>query len=599
MIDRRRLMLSAAGVGVVAALPVTGFAQTAASGTQSAADTRLDTLLTEWFYDDLERRPTQATSLGIDKDDRAALAGELADLSLAAAAADKTRSKARWAQLKDWPADDLSDASKVSLAVAQFQAETAAIESALPFLGSPYVVAQNTGSYFQVPDFMANQHRLEMTADAEAFLSRLEAFAVNVDQENDRIRADAGEGVMLPAVIMDKTLTQLRALRDMPAADMAMVQALVRKTGEKSIAGDWGPRAAVIIDAKVKPALGRQIELFESQRPAASEDVGVWRFPHGEALYNLGLRRSTTTTYTGAEIHEIGLKQVASIQTEIATILQSLGMTEGTVGERVNALGKDPQHLWPNTEEGKVALIASLNELVAAVTPRLPEVFSTLPKAPVEIRRVPPSIEIGAPGGYYQAASLDGSRPGAYYINLRDTANRPKWSLPTLTYHEAVPGHHFQISVAREAGSLPIYRRTGGFSAYTEGWALYSERVAADDLNMYEGNPLGRIGYLQAYLFRAVRLVVDTGLHDKRWSRQRAIDYMIAEAATPANAAQSEVDRYIVWAGQACSYKLGQTVIEGLRQKVEAKGDFDIKAFHDKMLLSGALPLSVLEAQFA
>ena len=168
--------------------------------------------------------------------------------------------------------------------------------------------------------------------------------------------------------------------------------------------------------------------------------------------------------------------------------------------------------------------------MVAAITPRLPEVFSTLPQAPVEIRRVPVSIEIGAPGGYYQAASLDGSRPGAYYINLRDTANRPKWSLPTLTYHEAVPGHHFQISVAREAGTLPIYRRASGFSAYNEGWALYSERVAADDLDMYEGDPLGRIGYLQAYLFRAVRLVVDTGLHDKRWSREQAIAYMIAEA---------------------------------------------------------------------
>jgi len=595
MIDRRRLMLSAAGVGLAASLPVGAWAQTALS----EADARLDALLSEWFYDDLERRPTQATSLGLDKGDRAHLAGELGDLSLEAARADNDRAVARWARLKDWPTDGLSEASKVSLAVARFQAETAAIEASLPVLGSPYVVAQNTGSYFQVPDFMANQHRLETTADAEAFLSRLQAFAVNVDHENDRIRADASHGVMLPAVIMDKTLTQLRALRDMPAADMAMIQALTRKTGEKDIVGDWFNRAAVIVDEQVKPALGRQIELFESQRPSASEDVGVWRFPNGEALYNLGLRRSTTTTYTGAEIHEIGLKQVASIQAEIAVILESLGMTEGTVGERVNALGKDPRHLFPNTEEGKVALIAALNEMVAAVTPRLPEVFSTLPKAPVEIRRVPPSIEIGAPGGYYQAASLDGSRPGAYYINLRDTANRPKWSLPTLTYHEAVPGHHFQISVAREAGSLPLYRRTGGFSAYSEGWALYSERVAADDLNMYAGNPLGRIGYLQAYLFRAVRLVVDTGLHDKRWSRQRAIDYMIAEAATPANAAQSEVDRYVVWPGQACSYKLGQTVIEGIRRKVEARGGFDIKTFHDKVLLNGAVPLSVLEAQFA
>ena len=588
MLDRRSLMLSAAGAGLIAALPVAAFAR-------SQQDTALDALLTEWFYDNVERSPTFATSLGIDKDDRAHLAGRLGDLSLEAEAEDKARDIARWERLKAWSSEGLSDSMKVTLAVSQFQAETAAMRAELPFVGSPYIVAQNGGAYFSVPDFMTNQHRLETTADAEAFLSRLKAFAVQLDQENARLEADAGAGITLPAVIMDKTLTQLKTLRDTPAAEMAMVQALVRKTGEKSLAGDWGARAAVIVDEEIRPALTRQIAVFETQRPNASTDVGVWRLPQGERLYNLGIRGYTTTTYTGAEIHEIGLQQVASIQAEIDTILKSLGMTEGTVGERVNALGQDPQHLWPNTDEGKVALIASLNDMVAAITPRLPEVFSTLPQAPVEIRRVPVSIQIGAPGGYYQAASLDGSRPGAYYINLRDTANRPKWSLPTLTYHEAVPGHHFQISVAREAGTLPIYRRASGFSAYNEGWALYSERVAADDLNMYEGNPLGRIGYLQAYLFRAVRLVVDTGLHDKRWGREQAIAYMIAEAATPANAAQSEVDRYIVWPGQACSYKLGQTVIEGLRQEAEAKPGFDIKAFHDRMLLNGSVPLAVLQ----
>ena len=588
MLDRRSLMLSAAGAGLIAALPISALAQ-------SQQDAALDALLTEWFYDNVERSPTFATSLGIDKDDRAHLAGRLSDLSLEAEAADNARAKAQWERIKDWPTTNLSESMKVTLAVAQFQAETAAMRADLPFIGSPYIVMQNGGAYFNVPDFMTNQHRLETTADAEAFLSRLKAFAVQIDQENARLERDAEAGITLPAVIMDKTLTQLKTLRDTPAAEMAMVVALVRKTGEKSVAGDWGARAAVIVDEEVKPALTRQIAVFEAQRPNASDDVGVWRLPQGERLYNLGIRGYTTTTYTGAEIHEIGLQQVASIQAEIAEILESLGMTEGTVGERVNALGRDPQHLWPNDDAGKVALIDSLNEMVAEITPRLPEVFSTLPQAPVEIRRVPVSIQIGAPGGYYQAASLDGSRPGAYYINLRDTANRPKWSLKTLTYHEAVPGHHFQISVAREAGTLPIYRRASGFSAYNEGWALYSERVAADDLDMYEGDPLGRIGYLQAYLFRAVRLVVDTGLHDKRWSRQRAIDYMIAEAATPANSAQSEVDRYIVWPGQACSYKLGQTVIEGLRQEAEAKPGFDIKAFHDRMLLNGSVPLAVLQ----
>ena len=590
MLNRRHLMLSAAGAGLVGALPMGVSARV-----QSQQDAALDALLTEWFYDGVERNPTLATSLGIDKDNRAHLAGELADISLAARQADKARAVAEWDRLKDWPTEGLSDSMKVTLDVAQFQAETAAMRAALPYSGSPYVVAQNSGAYFGVPDFLTSQHRLETTADAEAFISRLHHFGRQIDQENERLVADAELGVVLPAILMDKTLTQLRTLRDTPAMDMPMVKALLRKTADQDIAGEWGLRASTIVDEEIKPALTRQIAIFEAQRPSAPDDVGVWRLPHGETLYRIGLRGFTTTTYTGSEVHEIGLQQVASIQAEINEILTGIGITEGTVGERVNALGRDPQHLWPNTEEGKRDLLASLNDMVAAITPRLPEVFSTLPQAPVEIRRVPVAIEIGAAGGYYQAASLDGSRPGAYYINLRDTANRPKWSLPTLTYHEASPGHHFQVSIAREAGTLPIYRRATGFSAYNEGWALYSERVAADDLNMYEGDPLGRIGYLQAYLFRAVRLVVDTGLHDKRWSRQRAIDYMIAEAATPANSAQSEVDRYIVGPGQACSYKLGQTVIENLRQEAEAKPGFDIKAFHDRMLLNGSVPLAVLQ----
>jgi uncharacterized protein (DUF885 family) len=591
MLNRRSLMLSAAGAGLAAALPGSALAQ----GAAAQADGVLDTLLTGWFEDNVDRNPTMATSLGIDRDHRAALAGKLGDRSLEASAADNARALERWAQIRDWAPEGLSETFKVTLAVSQFQAETAAIQAATGLHGDPYVVTQNGGAYFNVPDFMTNQHRVETGEDAEFFLSRLHAFAVQLDQESDRVRADEAAGAILPAVIMDKVLAQLRTLHEMPAADMAMVQALVRKTGEKEIAGDWGMRAGAIIDAEVRPALARQIAVFEAQRPTASSDVGVWRLPNGEALYALGLRRYTTTSYTGAEVHEIGLQQVAALQAEINEILNGLGITEGTVGERVNALGQDPQHLWPNTDEGRAGLLNSLNEMVAEIAPRLPEVFSTLPKAPVEIRRVPVSIQIGAPGGYYQAASLDGTRPGAYYINLRDTANRPKWSLKTLTYHEASPGHHFQVSIAREAGELPLYRRAGGFSAFNEGWALYSERVAADDLNMYATDALGRIGYLQAYLFRAVRLVVDTGLHDKRWSREQAIAYMIAEAATPANSAQSEVDRYIVWPGQACSYKLGQTVIEGLRQEAQARPDFDIKAFHDRMLLNGSVPLAVLQ----
>ena len=207
---------------------------------------------------------------------------------------------------------------------------------------------------------------------------------------------------------------------------------------------------------------------------------------------------------------------------------------------------------------------------------------------------MPPTIEAGAPGGYYQGASLDGARPGAYYINLKDTHEWPKNGLPTLTYHEGVPGHHFQISVSREAGELPIYRRTGGFAAYNEGWALYAERIA-DELGVYDDDPFGKIGFLQSYLFRATRLVVDTGMHHKRWSREQAIRWMVDNAAEPEGSATREIERYVVWPGQACAYKLGETVISRLRAEAEARPGFDIKRFHDAVLLGGSMPLTVLE----
>ena len=591
MIDRRRLMLSSAGLGLMAAFPAT--AQTPA---MSPAEARLDAMLTRWFEENVDLSPEYATNLGLDRGARAALSGQLRQAGIADAEADRVRARARWAEIQAVTDQGLSDQAKVSLAVYRFTAEGAALAADISYGGGgPYVVTQRSGAYFSVPDFMANQHRLETGADAEAFISRLSAFARLLDQESERIVADAALGVMLPSFLMDKTLTQLRTLRDTPAYDMAMLQALIRKTDERNMGGDWGAQAASVIDTEIKPALSRQIAVFEAQRPHATEDAGAWKLPQGDRTYALALRAFTTTDYSAQDIHDIGLQQVAAIQAEIDTILKGMGMTEGSVGGRIKILSEDPQHLWPNTDEAKVELIESLNRQMAALEPMLPRVFNTLPGAKVEIRRVPPSIELGAPGGYYQAASLDGTRPGAYYINLSNTANWPKWGLPTLTYHEASPGHHFQITVAREAGSLPIYRRVAGNSAFNEGWALYAERVAADDLDVYAGNPLGRVGYLQSYLFRAVRLVVDTGLHHKRWSRDQAIRYMIEECGEPPESAEKEIDRYCVSIGQACSYKLGQTVIARLRAEAEARPGFDLKAFHDRVLLNGSVPLAVLE----
>jgi uncharacterized protein (DUF885 family) len=596
MIDRRRLLLTAAATASV--VPSVSWAAVDAA---VDADARLNTLLDGWFEQDIDEAPERATSLGLDRGARAGLSSRLSKAGPDAVREDRDKAVRRWETLRAFDKTGLSEAGVLNYAIAAFARETAAETArfaygAGPGRPSPYVVSQLSGAYFEIPDFLDNQHRVEDAAGADAFLSRLEAFAGVLDGETEKVREDAGQGVVPPDFIIDRTLPQIRALRDSPAADMAMVRSLARKAGSLNLSG-YDARAAAIVEEKVKPALARQIEALEAIRPGAVHDAGVWRLPDGEAFYANGLKANTTTNLTAAEIHALGKEQVAEISAEIDAILKAQGYAQGTVGERVQALNKQPDQLFPNTDQGKEQLLAWLNEQVAALDPLLPRVFGRLPKAPVEIRRVPVSIQGGAPGGYYQGPPLDGSRPGAYYINLRDSGNWPRFALPTLTYHEASPGHHLQVALQRESGELPQWRRAGGFSAYNEGWALYAEAVAANDLDVYADNPLGRVGFLMSYLFRAVRLVVDTGIHSQRWSREQAVDYMAASGAKPLDASNSEINRYAVWPGQACAYKVGHTVIARLRVEAEGRPGFDLRAFHDKVLEGGSLPLAVLEAR--
>ena len=596
MIDRRRLLLTAAaGAGLAAS--------GAALAAPRDADAELDALLQAWFDQDIDESPESATNLGLDRGARAGLASKLSDQSEGAWRDERAQAVERWRVFRAFGGTDgLSAAGKVNHAVAAFRTETAATGAGFDYgstMGGgrmgPYVVNQLTGAYFTVPDFLDSQHRVEDAAGADAFLSRLSAFAPSVDAETHRIRADAGKGVVPPDFIIDLTTGQLRALAGQAAPDMAMIRSLERKASALGLSG-YGDRAARLVETEVKPALARQIAAFEALRPTAVHDAGVTRrLPDGEAFYAHALKHWTTTTLTADQIHAIGLEQVAEISASIDVILKAQGLIQGTVGQRIDALNKDPAQLWGETDADKVALIASLNRQVQALQPLLPRVFGRLPRAAVEVRRVPPAIEAGAPGGYYQGPPLDGSRPGAYYINLRETKNWPRFSLPTLTYHEASPGHHLQVALQRETDSLPQYRRANGFSAYNEGWALYAEAVAADDLDVYAEDPLGRVGFLMSYLFRAVRLVVDTGMHAKGWSREQAVDYMVASGAKPVGAANSEINRYASMPGQACAYKIGHTVIARLRAEEAAKPGFDLRAFHDKVLVNGSVPLAVLE----
>jgi uncharacterized protein (DUF885 family) len=309
------------------------------------------------------------------------------------------------------------------------------------------------------------------------------------------------------------------------------------------------------------------------------------------------VKSSTTTNMTPEEVHRLGLAQVADISAQLDVMLKAQGLSQGSVGERLTALGNRPDQLDGNDAAGREAIIRRLNAQIADAMPRLKNLFITLPKAAVEVRRVPEFIQDGAANGYYQAPAPDGSRPGAFYINLKDTHDWPRFTQATLTYHEAVPGHHMQVAIAQESPDIPMIRRRGGYSAYSEGWALYAEQVA-DELGVYEGDPLGRIGYLQSFLFRAARLVADTGIHHKRWSREQATRYLADTTGYAVPRSQREIERYCVNPGQALSYKIGHMQWVRLRDAVRAKQGkaFDPRQFHEILRL-GAMPLVLLERE--
>jgi uncharacterized protein (DUF885 family) len=468
--------------------------------------------------------------------------------------------------------------------------------------GAPYVVTQLTGVYTDGPDFLDTQHPLRTRDEADGYIARLSGYARMLDQETAIIAEDAGLGVIPPDFAIDKALEQLTAFASAAPAQTVLVQTLVRRLPETQGVAEadragYVTRAEAIVRDEVMPAYQRQIEALRAVRPRAVHDAGIWRLPQGAEMYASALRSRTTTTMSPDEIHDMGVELIAQLNGEMDAILRAQGMRRGTVAQRIQALSQRPDQLYPNTDAGREQILADLNQQTREIVALMPRAFNTLARAQLEIRRVPPFTEAGAPGGYYQRAALDGSRPGAYYINLRNTAEWPKFTLPTLNYHEGVPGHHWQISIQQESGSIPFIRSAMlGFSAFSEGWGLYAEQLA-DELGVYANNPLGRLGYLQSATFRASRLVVDTGIHHKRWSREQAIQSMMEATGDQETSVTTEIERYCVWPGQACSYMVGRQAINAMRSRaMETLGArFDRKSFHDTMLANGAVPLSVLE----
>ena len=529
-IDRRGFLATTAGAALMAAAPALA---------QGSEDAKLRALLDRIFEELVDDSPERATSLGLDKGARAGLKARLDDYSTAGRDKRLAETRTRVQALKAIDRNALSKASKVDLDTVLYGQESSLAAGERYRFGSvggrfsPYVISQQTGVYQDIPDFLDNQHRVTDAADAEAYLSRLKAFAVALDQDLERMKADVAAGVVPPDFVCDLALAQMNALRDQPVERTVMVTSIVGKAKGANLPGDYGAQATQIVSAEIFPALDRQIAAMQAARAKATSDAGVWKLKDGAAYYADALKASTTTTMTADEIHQLGLDQVAEITGRLDVILKSQGKTTGTVAQRLTALNEDPAQLYPNTDEGRAALIADLNVQVAAIAARLPQAFRTLPKAQVTVKRVPPFIQDGASNGYYQSAALDGSRPAAFFINLKNTHEWPKYNLPTLVYHEATPGHHLQIALSQESERIPIIRRTGGgFSAFTEGWALYAEQLA-DEMGVYQNDPYGRCGYLQSLLFRACRLVVDTGLHHKRWSRDKATDYMVSVTGYP------------------------------------------------------------------
>ncbi len=592
---RRQFLASASAVAALSVLP-----RGADAATTGARDKELRALLDRFFYARLDDSPEQATSLGLDTGARAVLKTRLSDASRAGELRDFARARRERDALRAIPRDSLGDAAKLDYDIVGYSLDRMLAGERFAYGASagryaPYVLTQLTGAYRDVPDFLANQHRVRDAADADAYVARVAAWGPVIDAETERQREDAGKGVFAPDYILDTTLKQLAAVRDKAADATGPATDFAAKLKAANLPADRAAAVTRLMTERVFPALDRQRALVTELRGRAVHDAGVWRLPDGEAYYAAAASAATTTELGGDEIHRLGLAQVAEIGARIDGILRKQGMAQGTVGERLVALNKRPDQLYPNTDPGREALLEQLRAQVAAMTKRLPEQFAILPRAPVEVRRVPEAIQAGAPGGYYQSASLDGSRPAIYFINLRDTFDRPKFGLATLSYHEAVPGHHLQVMSALESQDIPLIRRRGFYSGYSEGWALYSEQLA-DEMGMYDGDPLGQVGYLQSLLFRATRLVVDSGMHAKRWSREKATDYLIATTGIARGRSQGEIDRYTVWPGQACSYKIGHTVWTRLRDEARRKAGakWDAKEFH-RVLALGAMPLTVLE----
>lgn len=584
-----------AGLGATSALVLTG-CKTIAGQTVATPDQWLETV----GYNLLEHEPERATALGVDTGRYAVLRARLEDQSIAGQQAYAATLRRDLATTRAFPRAGMSADQLTSFEVVESAYATALDGFALPYgdvaVGSwrnaPYVVIQNVGTYLDMPRFMDSTHPLADAADAEAYVARLEALPGVLDGELERMRAARAMGVVPPDFLLERAMRQMRATIEDASGGGSLVKPLADKAQGNLAWTSLAARADAVVRGSVREALGRQLAELEAERRVADSDPGLWSQPRGDEWYAWALRASTTTSLTPDEVHEQGLEELAALHSRMDPILRNIGYTTGTIGERMQALSNDPRYKFAEGDPGRAEIMAFINERIDWIRAQMPRAFNTLVDPNLEVRRLPPAEEPGAPGAYGGAGSKDGTIPGRMWINLRTTDLHRKYDLADLTYHETIPGHVWE---GEYSNRLPLIRSILAFNAFSEGWALYAEQLA-DELGAYDAFEVGRLGYLQSLAFRACRMVVDTGLHYRRWSRAQAVDFFVTRNGSKREEVESEVDRYCSWPGQATGYKLGHSEIVRQRTRAEtALGPaYDFKAFNDAVILGGNAPLDVM-----
>lgn len=524
---------------------------------------------------------------------------DLTDISDARFQRVKKKLNDNYSTLLDYDREKLSKEQQLSYDILKWFLDDAVRRE--QFMYHDYIITQLQGVHMDLPDFMVNVHQVNTKKDAENYIARLSKFDTKFEQLLEQLTLREEREIIPPRFAVEKALKQTQDFIKDSAQKNILYTAFKEKTDtlkELSAEDKTALQQKVLdeVNKTVYPAY-RKLEKYLAQLAEKATGVdGVWKLPDGDKWYAFQLRSNTTTDMTPEEVYQLGVSEVGRIEKEMRTILTSIGVPDtGSVGSILTHFAKDSLFLYPENATGKEQCLKDYQTIIDEIDNNMGDIFDIRPKMGVKVEAVPEFKQLGAPGAYYNPPAMDGTRPGIFYANMRSMAEIPKYGMRTLSYHEAIPGHHFQIAIQQELTGVPTFRKVLPFTAYAEGWALYAERLAWE--YGFQKDPYSDLGRLQAEIFRAVRLVVDVGIHHKRWTREQAIDYMIEKTGMPEGDVVAEIERYIVWPGQACAYKVGQLKILQLRDyaRKELGDKFNIKEFHNVVLMNGSMPLSILE----